>query len=312
MKKKVLLMGRSCSGKTSMRSIIFANYLARDAKRLGPTIDMEQSQVKFLGSLVLNLWDCGGQEQYMENYLRAQRDHIFSGVALLIYVFDVESRTVENDMQKFKSCVESIAQYSPDAQLFCLLHKMDLISDTQRKTVFESRRDAVDDLLQSIGTTIKANCFPTSIWDESLYHAWSSIVHAMIPNVEVLERHLKKFGDVCEAEEVVLFERATFLVISRLSHKPNSDVLRFEKISNIMKQFKLSCAKASAVFTSMAVNSDNFSAFIEKFTENTYVLFVIGDKSITTTATRLNIVASRKQFDLAMEQEELSGKSALL
>ena len=37
MKKKVLLMGKSGSGKTSMRSIIFANYIARDTRRLGAT-----------------------------------------------------------------------------------------------------------------------------------------------------------------------------------------------------------------------------------------------------------------------------------
>ncbi len=37
MKRKVLLMGRSGSGKSSMRSIIFANYLARDTRRLGAT-----------------------------------------------------------------------------------------------------------------------------------------------------------------------------------------------------------------------------------------------------------------------------------
>ena len=38
LKKKVLLMGKSGSGKTSMRSIIFANYIARDTRRLGATI----------------------------------------------------------------------------------------------------------------------------------------------------------------------------------------------------------------------------------------------------------------------------------
>ena len=32
--KKVLLMGAKSSGKTSMRSIIFADYLARDTRRL--------------------------------------------------------------------------------------------------------------------------------------------------------------------------------------------------------------------------------------------------------------------------------------
>lgn len=30
-------MGKSGSGKTSMRSIIFANYIARDTRRLGAT-----------------------------------------------------------------------------------------------------------------------------------------------------------------------------------------------------------------------------------------------------------------------------------
>ena len=75
---KVLLMGKSGSGKTSMRSIIFANYIARDTRRLGATsmpymrsnrqvvtvicfvVDVEHSHVRFLGNLVLNLWDCGG------------------------------------------------------------------------------------------------------------------------------------------------------------------------------------------------------------------------------------------------------------
>lgn len=77
-------MGKSGSGKTSMRSIIFANYIAKDTRRLGATsinvfinyinkyittifvtviiflVDVEHSHVRFLGNLVLNLWDCGG------------------------------------------------------------------------------------------------------------------------------------------------------------------------------------------------------------------------------------------------------------
>lgn len=41
-KRKVLLMGKSGAGKTSMRSIIFANYIARDTSRLGPTMEGEE------------------------------------------------------------------------------------------------------------------------------------------------------------------------------------------------------------------------------------------------------------------------------
>ena len=68
-KKKVLLMGKSGSGKSSMRSIIFSNYVAKDVRRLGATIDVEHSHAKFMGNLTLNLWDCGGQAHSLQTTL---------------------------------------------------------------------------------------------------------------------------------------------------------------------------------------------------------------------------------------------------
>jgi Ras-related GTP-binding protein A/B len=282
-------MGKSGSGKTSMRSIIFANYIARDTRRLGATIDVEHSHVRFLGNLVLNLWDCGGQEAFMENYFASQRDHIFRNVEVLIYVFDVESREFfTKDMQYYMNCVEALLQHSRDAKVFCLLHKMDLVPDGERDQMFMER----EQVLKQRSVPMAVTCFGTSIWDETLYRAWysaviillitvllllllevsslhllllilsmtstfsylcflllnflnfscrSSIVYALIPNIQVLEQNLQNFCELCEADEVVLFERATFLVISHSTTKPHNDVHRFEKISNIIKQFKLSC-----------------------------------------------------------------------
>jgi Ras-related GTP-binding protein A/B len=165
MKKKVLLMGKSGSGKTSMRSIIFANYIARDTRRLGATIDVEHSHVRFLGNLVLNLWDCGGQEIFMENYFTTQRDNVFRNVEVLIYVFDVESREVEKDMHYYQSCLEAILQNSPGAKVFCLIHKMDLIPEDQRKMIFDKREAE----LMKRSLPLECACFKTSIWDETLY-----------------------------------------------------------------------------------------------------------------------------------------------
>ena len=51
--EKVLLMGRVAAGKTSMRSIIFANYLTREAYRITFTVDVSKARVRFLGNLVL-------------------------------------------------------------------------------------------------------------------------------------------------------------------------------------------------------------------------------------------------------------------
>ncbi|XP_004412423.1 ras-related GTP-binding protein B isoform X1 [Mirounga leonina] len=321
MKKKVLLMGKSGSGKTSMRSIIFANYIARDTRRLGATIldrlhslqinsslstyslvdsvgntktfDVEHSHVRFLGNLVLNLWDCGGQDTFMENYFTSQRDNIFRNVEVLIYVFDVESRELEKDMHYYQSCLEAILQNSPDAKIFCLVHKMDLVQEDQRDLIFKEREED----LRRLSRPLECSCFRTSIWDETLYKAWSSIVYQLIPNVQQLEMNLRNFAEIIEADEVLLFERATFLVISHYQCKKQRDAHRFEKISNIIKQFKLSCSKLAASFQSMEVRNSNFAAFIDIFTSNTYVMVVMSDPSIPSAATLINIRNARKHFE---------------
>ena len=71
----------------------------------------------------------------MENYFTSQRDNIFRNVEVLIYVFDVESRELEKDMHYYQSCLEAILQNSPDAKVFCLVHKMDLVQEDQRDLV---------------------------------------------------------------------------------------------------------------------------------------------------------------------------------
>jgi len=297
-----LLMGRSASGKTSMRSIIFANYIARDTMRLGATIDVETSHVRFLGNLVLNLWDCGGQEAFMENYFASQRDHIFRNVEVLIYIFDIESREMSKDIKYYRSCLEAILQNSKDAKIFCLIHKMDLVPEDQRETLFRQRAQE----LQSISLPLKITCFKTSIWDETLYKAWSCIVYSLVPNVKMLEQHLERFCEIAEADEVVLFERATFLVIAHATHRPHRDVHRFEKISNIIKQFKLSCSKSQAQFQSMEVRNSGFAAFIDVFTSNTYIMVIMSDPNIQAAATLINIDVARAHFEKFITQSSSS------
>lgn len=80
------------------------------------------------------------QEAFMENYFASQRDNIFRNVEVLIYVFDVESRELEKDMHYYQSCLEAILQNSPDAKVFCLVHKMDLVQDDQRDMVRQRKK----------------------------------------------------------------------------------------------------------------------------------------------------------------------------
>lgn len=297
-KKKVLLMGKSGAGKTSMKSIIFANYIARDTMRLSPTLDVEHTHVRFLGNLVLNLWDCGGQYRFYEQYFDSQREETFKNVEVLIYVFDIESGDIENEISLFDGVLDNIEQCSPEASIFILIHKMDLVlPEEDRERAFAERSK----LIQSRSTQLKMTFFATSIWDETLYRAWSQIVYSLIPNIELLETQLTDFCSISGADEVVLFERATFLVISHISKLSieNFDSHRFERISNIIKQFKLSCSKTQSQFQGMEVRNSRFTALIDFFSGNTYLMVIMTGPSakISTALTQLNISAARKHFE---------------
>ncbi len=77
------------------------------------------------------------------------------------------------------------------------------------------------------------------------------------------------------------------------------DSHRFERISNIIKQFKLSCSKTQSTFQGMEVRNSQFTAIIDMFTPNTYIMvtMVAPWAKISTALTQLNISAARKHFE---------------
>ncbi|KAJ2905312.1 hypothetical protein MKZ38_005825 [Zalerion maritima] len=323
-KKKVLLMGKSGSGKSSMRSIIFSNYLAKDTRRLGATIDIDLSHVKFLGNLTLNLWDCGGQEAFMENYLSQQRVHVFSNVGVLIYVFDIDSHDVERDLATYQSILSALQQFSPGANIFILIHKMDLVKPELRESVFTERSQRVRDKTKAFAKSwarhtaqvpgsgspnededIEIQEFATSIWDQSLYKAWASIIHDLVPNLAYIEKHLEQLGKAIEAEELMLFERTSFLVVSYWASKegmrnPYSD--RQERMSNILKSWKQSISRFSGTprsneqFRFLDFKSSGFSVIVIKFTINTFLLAVLPPGEARFNSAKLNIEIASETF----------------
>lgn len=105
----------------------------------------------------------------MQNYLATQRDHIFRNVEVLIFVFDIESREFERDLITYSSCIEALRDNSPSAHIFCLVHKMDLVQNELRDRLFHERSIVLKERSRGMEIT----CYPTSIWDETLYKVCS-------------------------------------------------------------------------------------------------------------------------------------------
>jgi Ras-related GTP-binding protein A/B len=109
----------------------------------------------------------------MENFLKNQRGDVFSGVALLIYVFDIESRDFPRDLETFQTVLEALHDGSPDARLFCLFHKMDLVQEELRESLFVERELILRNISHMFADIAVLG---TSIWDETLYKVLSRFV----------------------------------------------------------------------------------------------------------------------------------------
>ena len=77
---------------------------------------------------------------------------------------------------------------------------MDLVQEDQRDVIFSEREED----LKKLSKPLDCTCFRTSIWDETLYKAWSSIVYMLIPNVKDMESSLNEFAEILDADEVSL------------------------------------------------------------------------------------------------------------
>ena len=254
----------------------------------------------------------------MENYLTQQRIHVFSNVGVLIYVFDIESRDVERDLATYANILSTLLQFSPTAKIYVLIHKMDLVVPTSREAVYDERvrviRQKTTEYAGSLGGansnndpgTVDLTPFATSIWDQSLYKAWASIIHDLVPNLSIIERNLANLGVAIEAEELLLFERTSFLAVSSWTSKegqrnPTED--RLERMSNIMKHFKQSISH----FTGTPRNAEQFirmehkagmrfNLFILKFTTNTYLMAVVPPGEARFNAAMLNCQIAIEHF----------------
>ena len=87
---------------------------------------------------------------------------------MLIFVFDVLSKSFQNDVNDYKECVEAMKELSPNAWIFCLVHKMDLVQEGSRQETFAQRRITLDEATPRVFKD-KLTFFATSIWDETLY-----------------------------------------------------------------------------------------------------------------------------------------------
>lgn len=246
------------------------------------------------------------QDSFVESYLNNQRAHVFTSVAVLIFVFDISSREPAADMINFTATLRALHEHSPKSKVFVLVHKMDLIPPESKQKVFQQRTDDVRARCLEEGFAgEQVDAWATSIWDQSLYRAWTQVIYYLIPNAATIESMLGNLAELLDARELTLYERTTCLAITHITRgaealNPYAD--RFERISSILKTHKHSMAKhtgmlaAEAGFAEMQIKTGAFMFFITRLTENANLAVVMSSDEAAFNAARVNVQLARREF----------------
>lgn len=102
---KILLMGKSGVGKTSMKSIIFQNQAAKDTLELAYTNEIEETHIKFMKNIYLSILDCCSREHYIKKYFDSKKETLFSNVSILIFVAEAENYNFLNSQDNLDDTV---------------------------------------------------------------------------------------------------------------------------------------------------------------------------------------------------------------
>ncbi len=223
---KILLAGLSEAGKTSIKRIFFYKHQTTDVENLPATIDYERKSMSISNTLV-TIVDLGGQQVFIKRFLDKISPFIFSSVHILIFVIDVAARSTRNDAIKyFRSCVELLQQYSPNARLFVFLHKNDLVRLSPN---YESIHEQLKEQFQ-LQSPQKLAFLRTTIYDpKTIVDSFGRVFELAIPQIGQseyvdgriigeIEEYASKFaaveiqGDLCRKCGLTLSETEDGLV----------------------------------------------------------------------------------------------------
>lgn len=160
----------------------------------------------------LAVMELPGQLNYFEPNYDSER--LFKSVGALVYVIDSQDEYM-NALTNFAIIVEYAYKVNPNINIEVLIHKVDGLSedfkvDTQRDIMQRTG----EELLELGLDGVQVSFYLTSIFDHSIYEAFSRIVQKLIPELPFLENMLDNLVQHSKIEKCFLFDINSKIYVS--------------------------------------------------------------------------------------------------
>ncbi|GBL93485.1 Ras-related GTP-binding protein C [Araneus ventricosus] len=203
-KPRILLMGLRRSGKSSIQKVVFHKMSPNETLFLESTNKIVKDDISNSSFVQFQIWDFPGQIDFFDQTFDSEM--IFGGTGALVFVIDAQDEYIEA-LDKLKMTVARAQKVNPEIKFEVFIHKVDGLTDDHK---IETQRDihqrANDDLIDAGLENVNLSFYLTSIYDHSIFEAFSKVVQKLIPQLPALENLLNIFITNSAIEKAFLFD----------------------------------------------------------------------------------------------------------
>ncbi|KAI9842706.1 MAG: hypothetical protein M1837_006991 [Sclerophora amabilis] len=201
-KPRLLLMGQRRSGKSSISSVVFHKMPPTETLFIESTTRIQRESLhSFMDFVVLDL---PGQLDFLDPAF--DTESIFGETGALIWVIDAQDEYIDA-IYRLNHTILALQQTYPTINIEVFIHKVDGLSDDYK---YDTQRDIIqrvqDELADHGYDNAPVHFHLTSIYDHSIFEAFSKVIQKLIPQLPTLEGLLNLLVGNCHMDKAYLFD----------------------------------------------------------------------------------------------------------
>jgi Ras-related GTP-binding protein C/D len=150
------------------------------------------------------VWDFPGQVDFMDPSFDLEA--IFGEIGALIWVIDAQDDYLEA-INRLNSTILNLQPSYPNVNIEVFIHKVDGLSDDYKLDIQRDIVQRIQDELSDHGVeNAPINFHLTSIYNHSIFEAFSKVIQKLIPHLPTLEALLNDLCRMCRFEKAYLFD----------------------------------------------------------------------------------------------------------
>ena len=217
-KPRILLMGLRRSGKSSIQKVVFHKMAPNETLFLESTNKIVKSDISNSSFVQFQIWDFPGQIDFFDQTFDSEA--IFSNCGALVFVIDSQDNYNEA-VTRLHQTVKNAFKVNQKITFEVFIHKADgLTDDAKIETSSDIQQQIRETLESEKNHDIHISFHLTSIYDHSIFEAFSKVIQNLIPQLPTLEHLLNALIVNSRMEKAFLID-----VVSKIYVATDSSVV---------------------------------------------------------------------------------------